>query len=82
MYLFKMFEFNQEVQPSLNLVCNNEALVDTINQLLNQARPDKFPNDTIKPDWDVLQQIRAIHKQVPTVLLLTSQLHSSTVLVN
>ena len=57
MYLSEMFDSNQEVLPSMKFVCNNEALVDTINQLLLQARPE-FPNDTIKPDCDVLQQIR------------------------
>ena len=66
MYLLQLFEPGQEVLPSLNLVCDNEALVNNINQLLSQAQPE-FPNDTIKPDWDVIQQIRATHKQLPMV---------------
>ena len=52
--------------PVLKLVCDKEALVDTINQLLRQAWPE-FPNDTLKPDWDVIQHIRTTHSQVSLV---------------
>ena len=61
-----LFEPGQGDLPPLKLVCDNEALVDNINKLLNQERPE-FPNDTIKSDWDVIQHIRTTHQQVPMV---------------
>ena len=65
-YLSTQSNATQGFFTTLQIVCDNEALVDTINQLLTQSRPE-FPNDTLKPDWDVLQCIRNTHQQTPTV---------------
>ena len=38
------------------------------NQLLKRQRPD-FPNDALRPSWDLLQSLRTYHRKHPTLVL-------------
>ena len=49
-------------QQQLLLVCDNKALVDRIEELTVRQRP-QFPNDTLEPDWDVLDYIVGLKKR-------------------
>ena len=49
------FGFNEdnELNPGLDLFCDNKALVDNIQEMRHPKRP-VFPNDTLSADYDVL----------------------------
>jgi hypothetical protein len=50
------------------LFCDNKATVDTVNRLLTRQRPD-FPNDSLRPSWDLLQSLRTYYRTHPTLAL-------------
>jgi hypothetical protein len=63
LYVNKILQFYQPRHEALTLsaniqnmriVCNNEGLITTIRTLLHQKRSD-FVNETIGPEWDVIQ---------------------------
>ena len=56
--------FNLPAENKILLYCNNKALVNMINLLVNQQRP-QFANDTLKPDWDIIHEIISLLKIAP-----------------
>ena len=42
--------------PPTSLWCDNLAVVNTVNKLTNRQRPT-FPNETLRPSWDILQAV-------------------------
>jgi len=56
--------FNLPSKDKLSLYCDNKALVNMIKHLMDQQRP-QFPNDTLKPDWDIINEIVLLLKATP-----------------
>ena len=65
LFLQKLFEFFSIPLPTnhLQLVCDNKSLVNTIKKIQNQARP-MFPNDTLASDWDIVNEIIILCKNL------------------
>jgi hypothetical protein len=47
--------FNYQLPP-IDIWCDNLAVVTTIHKVLSTSRPE-FPNDTLRPSWDIIQAI-------------------------
>jgi hypothetical protein len=40
--------------PAITIGCDNLSVVQTINSIITRARP-VFPDDTLRPSWDIIQ---------------------------
>jgi len=67
-FLNLLSTFFDQPLPEIKLYCDNKAVVDTVNSLLNLQRPD-FPNDSLRPSWDLLQSLRTYNQKHPTLAL-------------
>jgi hypothetical protein len=47
--------FNRQLPP-IAIWCDNLAVVTTIHSIISRSRP-AFPNDTLRPSWDIIQAI-------------------------
>jgi hypothetical protein len=47
--------FTHPLQPT-TIWCDNQSIVNTVNKLTSRKRPE-FPNETLRPSWDILQAI-------------------------
>jgi ribonuclease HI len=47
---------HQQQLPPMTIWCDNISVVNTINKI-NQSRRPTFPNETLRPSWDILQAI-------------------------
>ena len=53
--------FNLSPNNKVSIHCDNKALVNMIDHLLQRERP-QFPNDTLKTDWDIINEIVSLMK--------------------
>ena len=60
--------FKHPLQPT-TIWCDNLSVVKTVNKLISRNRPE-FPNETLRPSWDILQAIRRNFKLHPEFTLL------------
>ena len=60
--------FKHPLQPT-TIWCDNLSVVKTANKLISRNRPE-FPNETLRPSWDILQAIRRNFKLHPEFTLL------------
>ena len=60
--------FKRSLQ-STTIWCDNLSVVKTVNRLISTSRPE-FPNETLRPSWDILQAIRKNFKLHPHLTLL------------
>ena len=67
-FLNLLFTFFDQPMPEITLYCDNKAVVETVNRLLTRKRPD-FPNDALRPSWDLLQSLRTYYRQHPTLAI-------------
>jgi len=51
-----MFHFQGHHIRCIDLYCDNSGLVSTVTGILERKRPE-FVNDTMKPEWDLIQAI-------------------------
>jgi type VI protein secretion system component VasA len=51
-----LMQYTTNTFAPIELLCDNNALVKKVEKLRKRTRPE-FPNDTLVPSWDVLQQI-------------------------
>ena len=62
LFIIRLFEFhNEDPSKVLSLVCDNSSLVDTVNKIAKRKRK-QFPNETLEPDWDVINEIVSLIK--------------------
>jgi hypothetical protein len=50
-----LMQYTTNTFAPIGLLCDNDALVKRVEKLRKSTRP-KFPNDTLAPNWDVLQR--------------------------
>lgn len=68
LYIAKLSTFFHRTPQHIQLFCDNQALVDKVNQLRTSPRPE-FANDTLAHSWDILQAIRTLLKDQPTTTI-------------
>ncbi len=54
--------------PPISIWCDNQAVVNTINKITHRKRPS-FPNDTIRPSWDIIQAVCTRFCQHPNLTI-------------
>jgi hypothetical protein len=78
LYVNKILQFYQPRQDALTssanirnirIVCDNEGLITAIRTLLRRKRSD-FVNETIGPEWDVIQAIVQAIRELGTVAMI------------
>ena len=52
---------DQNPSNVLSLVCDNSSFVNTVNKIADRQRK-QFPNETLEPDWDVINEIVSLIK--------------------
>jgi ribonuclease HI len=79
LYVNKILQFYQSRQDALTssakirnmrIVCDNEGLITAIRTLLHRKRSDFVLNDTIGPEWDVIQAIVQSIREFGTVAMI------------
>jgi hypothetical protein len=76
-FLHLLTTYLQQPSLTIDVWCDNLAVVNTINRLTKQQRPD-FPNDTLRPSWDVLQAIQQNFRHLPSITLSHVKGHQDT----
>ncbi|KAG7374956.1 hypothetical protein IV203_014051 [Nitzschia inconspicua] len=66
-FLFLLREFDDLTLAPMYVYCDNEALVENVNNAREQSRP-QFPNDALKASWDVLQAVVRLAKLLPQII--------------
>jgi hypothetical protein len=49
-----MSKFFHSPLPPMTIWCDNLSVVQTITSIITRVRP-VFPNDTLRPSWDIIQ---------------------------
>jgi hypothetical protein len=49
-----MSKFFHRPLPPITILCDNLSVVQTLNSIITRVRP-VFPNDTLRPSWDIIQ---------------------------
>jgi hypothetical protein len=58
----------QTSPPAPTIWCDSLSVVKTVNKLISRNRPE-FPNETLRPSWDILQAICGNFKLHPELKL-------------
>jgi hypothetical protein len=59
-----LMQYTTNAFAPIELLCDNNALMTKIEKLRKSTRPE-FPNYTVAPSWDVLQQITKNLRKFP-----------------
>ncbi|KAG7339405.1 hypothetical protein IV203_025418 [Nitzschia inconspicua] len=76
-FLFLLREYFDLTLESMHVYCDNEALVENVNNAREQSRP-QFPNDALKASWDVLQAVVRFAKLLPQITFHHIRAHQDT----
>jgi len=64
-YIRRLFHFQTNSNPpQLRMLSDNQALVHELQKIRSRTRP-AFPNDSLRPSWDVLQAILTVWSDFP-----------------
>lgn len=63
-FLFLVHQYAKTSIPHVKLLCDNKALIEKVDAMAKCPRP-QFPNETLDPSWDVLQQIQRLLRWLP-----------------
>jgi hypothetical protein len=72
--------FFERPLPPTAIFCDNLSVVKTVNQLISSSRPT-FPNDTLRPSWDIIQAIWEHFKLHPDLALVHVKGHQDNLQV-
>ncbi|KAG7361856.1 reverse transcriptase RNA-dependent DNA polymerase [Nitzschia inconspicua] len=76
-FLFLLREYYDLTLAPMQVYCDNEALVENVNNAREQSRP-QFPNDALKASWDVLQAVVRLAKLLPQITFHHIRGHQDT----
>jgi hypothetical protein len=63
-FIYRLYSFCQQPLPdALSLFCDSKSLLDKTRTYLQHSR--FYPNTSLQPDWDVVQQIASTIRQFP-----------------
>jgi hypothetical protein len=63
-FIYQLYSFCQQPLPdALSLFCDSKSLLDKTRTYLQHSR--FYPNTSLQPDWDVVQQIASTIRQFP-----------------
>ncbi|KAG7351349.1 hypothetical protein IV203_010709 [Nitzschia inconspicua] len=76
-FLFLLREYYDLTLAPMQVYCDNEALVENVNNAREQSRP-QFPKDALKANWDVLQAVVRLAKLLPQITFHHIRGHQDT----